>query len=72
MWSTSSPILKWNMSLSIKPDENWKISLFVYDILASQSNPLASLRWQQRGDGGQNDLYGADFRSMAIMVDYKF
>lgn len=65
-------IIKWNAGLHLTPSEQIKISLFVYDILASQQNPRHTIRWQQYGTPEQNDIYGADFRSLALQFDYKF
>jgi len=65
-------IVKWNAGLHLTPSEQIVISIFVYDILASEKNPRHTIRWQQYGTPEQNDLFGADFRSFALQFDYKF
>jgi len=69
---SSAPIIKWNLGISVKADEKWRVAFYVYDVLGSKSNPRHTIRWQQRGTPDQNDLYSTDYRSMALNIEYKF
>ncbi len=65
-------IVKWNIGVHVKAGDNLKVSVLVYDLLASADNPIHSLRWQQLYETSNTALYGADFRSMGINIEYKF
>ena len=68
----SKPMLKWNASVHIKASDSFSVSLLVYDILGSNNTPINTLRWQKRGTEDQNALYGLDYRSFAINLQYDF
>lgn len=76
----NSPMVKWNISLHWTPQNNLRISAFVYDLLGSDNgstrgNELAihTLRWQQSGNSKeQTDLYGTDLRSYALRIEKSF
>lgn len=68
----AAAIVKWNASITLKPDEKWRVSLMVYDILGTDRNPIHTLRWQQMAEPSQTDLFGSDLRTWSLDVAYKF
>ncbi|MGL1888882.1 MAG: TonB-dependent receptor plug domain-containing protein [Reichenbachiella sp.] len=71
----TDPIVKWNASLHFSAGYNFRISAYVYDILAEPtgSNATHSIRWQQSANSDEHtDLYGMDLRSYAVQVSKNF
>lgn len=71
----TDPICKWNASVHWLAGKNTRVSLYAYDLLASETGTGAihSLRWQQAGNSAEHtDLYGLDRRSFAVMLEQTF
>lgn len=69
------PMFKWNASVHWLAGKNTRVSLYAYDLLASETGTGAinSLRWQQSGNSQEHtDLYGLDRRSFAVMLEQSF
>ncbi|MGL1933469.1 MAG: TonB-dependent receptor plug domain-containing protein [Fibrobacterales bacterium] len=68
------PIVKLNASLHWSIKDKFRISFYVYDILAEAKGKYAShsLRWHQSSAPDQIDLIGVDQRSFAVQVSSYF
>lgn len=67
----NSPMIKWNAGFRINASERMTILVMAYDLLGNPRSRHA-IRWQQRGDVGQEDLYTVDQRSYSFNLQYKF
>ncbi|MCU0429358.1 MAG: TonB-dependent receptor plug domain-containing protein [Cytophagaceae bacterium] len=67
----NSPMVKWNIGFRAKASDRLSMVVMAYDILGGPKMRHA-IRWQQRGDAGQEDLYTVDLRSYSFNIMYSF
>jgi outer membrane receptor protein involved in Fe transport len=69
---TNNAMLKWNAGVMIKGGENFKVGIHVFDILGNKKHAINTLRWQQMYDLTSTDLFGLDYTSATLSIEYKF
>ena len=71
----NKPMFKVNIGTVIgDPNSKFKVSFHVYNLLGGNGSKanINSLRWMEEFDINSTDLFGMDYRSFALKVNYIF
>lgn len=69
------PMVKMNIGTVLgRVDSKLKVSFHIYDLFGGNGShgSINSLRWMQAFDANSTDLYGMDYRSYAVKLQYTF